>query len=382
MISTCSMSSTRAVAIFRTSSTTGLSADNFNLRLLDSPSPRPPLNRRPARPRGTSTRSKETILAPGAYGIRVRAPCTNSLRLGSALDHLSEITSFIRLLLSSEQFHLLLVQGPPGWGKSSLTKTVLGSIGQPFRELGSYCTPLALFNGLVADRSGLLLVDDTHGVFQSGLAMSLLNAATWPTGSDGKRTVRWTSTTEKAAADSVDFSGKLIVLTNYLPESPQAGAFKNRALNYRLDVTKEKIGELLLVAAKSVEHFADTKLSTDVARFLGQQAHFHGPSEISLRTLRVGYELASVDPVRWQELLLKGLPSPDPQQVVVELQRSSLKVKDQEEIFIKQTGMQRRKFYYIREQLGFATEVRSRAAKVVAISRARARKAQQGGKRR
>jgi len=289
------------------------------------------------------------------------------------LDHLTEITSFIRLLLASKQFHLLLVQGPPGWGKSSLTKAVLGSLGITARELGAYCTPLALFNGLVANPSGLLLVDDTHGVFQNPLSMSLLNAATWPTSADGKRTVRWTSTTERAAADGVDFAGKLIVLTNYLPDSPQAVAFKNRALNYRLDVPREQVGELLLAAAASKDHFRDTKLACEVARFLGEQALFHGSSEISLRTLRMGYELASVDPERWRPLLVKGLPSRTPEALVQELASSKLKVREQEELFIRQTGLHRRKFYYLREQAGFASEARSKAAKVVAISRAKSK---------
>ena len=54
------------------------------------------------------------------------------------LDHLTDITDYIRLLLSSEHYHLMLVQGPPGWGKSSLTRKVLGELGQEFRELGSY----------------------------------------------------------------------------------------------------------------------------------------------------------------------------------------------------------------------------------------------------
>lgn len=290
------------------------------------------------------------------------------------MDHLAEITSFIRLLLESQHFHLLLVQGPPGWSKSTITKTVLENLEVEYRELGAYCTPLALFNGLVENPDGMLLADDTSGVFQNLQTMALLNAATWPSGPDGKRIVRWTSTTEKAAADMVDYSGKLIVLTNHVPDTPQTAAFKNRALNYQLRVTKEMIGSLLLTAAKSKEHFSDTRLATDVARFLGQQAHYHGPNEISLRTLRMGYELASVDQERWQDLLLKGLPTPDPHQVVIELDRSTMKVKEQEALFTKQTGFQRRKFYQIREQLGLVSETRSKATKVIAISRARAKR--------
>ena len=267
------------------------------------------------------------------------------------------------------------MQGQAGWGKSSLTRKVLSDRSVPWRELGSYCTPLALFNGLVADPSELLLVDDTHGIFQSPLSMSLINAATWPTGSDGRRVVRWTSTTEKAAADSVDFKGKLVVLTNYLPDSPQAFAFRNRALSYRLDVSKERVGDLLMAAAKSEAHFADIRLSTEVARFLGQQALIYGSSEISLRTLQMGYELASVDPTGWRGLLMSGLPRADPQQIVQELGRSSMKVKEQEELFIRQTGLQRRKFYYIREQIGLASAVRSKATSIVARSRAKTRQA-------
>src|SRR5690606_18829863 len=109
-----------------------------------------------------------------------------------------------------------------------------------------------------------------------------------------------------------------------------------------------------------------------------QQAHFHGPNEISLRTLRMGYELASVDAENWQDLLLKGLPTPDAQQVVLDLNRSSMKVKEKEILFTKQTGFQRRKFYQIRDQLGLASAKRSQAAKVIALSRVKAKQARKG----
>lgn len=280
------------------------------------------------------------------------------------LDHLAEISDYIALLLSSEHFHLLLVQGPPGWGKSSLCRAVLDRLGRGYRELGSYATPLGLFNGLVDHPDELLMVDDCAGLFHNPLSMSLLNAATWPVREGGPRTVRWTSTTELAASASIDFKGKMIVLTNALPTTPQAQAFRSRALNYRLDISRHNIAEHLVAAASSAGRFADAPVATEVARFLGQQADHHDAEHISLRTLRLGYELATVNPSRWKDLLLKALPrvAVDPKQLVLDLSQQGSKVELQAATFMEQTGLSRRRFFYFREQLGLSESTKTRAS--------------------
>jgi hypothetical protein len=277
------------------------------------------------------------------------APIT--IRDVSPLKFLEDIKGLIEVLLGSDRFHVLVVQGPPGWGKTYQTRTALNELGVPFQLLGSYSTPLALFNKLVNDPRGVLVVDDTAGLFYSPLALSILNSASW-TSADGRRTVIWSSTTERAAAESVDFRGKLIVLTNFMPESPQARAFINRSLHYPIAIDRDTMAENLQDAARSAKHFPDADRARDVAEFLIEQAAYHDYTKFSLRTLEQGYELAKVRPDGWRELLMKLLPKNDPEQVVRELYATEIATKEQVIEFCRITGRSRRTFFNIRDRLG------------------------------
>jgi len=213
------------------------------------------------------------------------------------LKYLADIKRFIHLLVESERFHLFTVMGAPGWAKTHGTRTTLAELGVNYQLLGSYATPLALFNKLAEDPKQTLVIDDCAGVFHNPQAMSILNAASWPSAeAEGRRRVIWTSTTEKAVTDSFDFQGKIIVLTNFIPETPQAKAFISRALHYRIEIDHESIGSHLREADKSKAHYPETKRALEVASFLSSHAHYHEPGKISLRTLDLGYELAALDP--------------------------------------------------------------------------------------
>ncbi len=169
-----------------------------------------------------------------------------------------------------------------------------------------------------------------------------------------ERRVIWTSTSEKPATDAFDFTGKIIVLTNFIPETPQAKAFVNRALNYRIEIDADLVGELLLEAARSTNHFSNGAVAAEVAAFLGHQARYHDPGKISLRTLELGYEFATLAPDDWQDLLLKALPRPgltNPEQLVRNLVGSKLRSEQQAAEFSRLTGKSRRTFFYTRERL-------------------------------
>ena len=234
------------------------------------------------------------------------------------------------MLLQSRRFHLLIVQGPPGWGKSSITADALRRLGIDFHAVGSYSTPLALFNTLVENDDATIILDDTSGLFQHQQAMAILNAATWASASTiAGRRVTWTSATEMASASEVIFRGKLIVLTNHLPNTPAASAFKTRALNYTLEVDAGSAAALLVEAAQSEAHFPETELAQQVASFLGNYATEFGPHRINLRTLEMGYDFASLQPQRWQELLMMALPKGSHSDLVRELESSGLSVEQQ-----------------------------------------------------
>ncbi len=268
--------------------------------------------------------------------------------------------------MRSEKFHLLCISGAPGWAKTHTTRQFLSDLGTNYRMLGAYSTPLALYNHLSNFPHDISVIDDTAGLFYNAQALSILNAATWPgVTKGGKRVVTWTSTSEKVAVPSFEFHGKIIVLTNFLPDTPQAKAFINRAMQYNIRLSGDQVADLLLYAAKS-GHFASTYCAVQVAKFLGAKAREYAQSgarcPISLRTLEMGVEIAENEPESWQELLesaipgvapaLKGVAVKSSMDVLKSLGQSGLKISQQFAEFHQATGMSRRSFFYQRKKLG------------------------------
>ena len=289
------------------------------------------------------------------------------------MRHTEKISYYISVLAKSEKFHLLVVVGAAGWAKTATTKRTLESLGIDYDLLGAYSTPLALFNKLCEVPDQTLVIDDTSGLFTNMQSLGILNAACWPgAGRSSKRTVKWTSTSEKAFSDSVDFEGKIIVLANAMPQSPSARALINRALHYQIKIEPEDIPRLILEAVEEARHFPDKDLARAVARFIGSEAPNYDASRISLRTLELGYEFAShgqdwkehlvsTFTPKPQESALSKADKPDYQQtqvkvkdLVLDLEASSMPVKDQLLEFQRQTQLSERTFWNKRNALGLA----------------------------
>ena len=182
--------------------------------------------------------------------------------------------------------------------------------------------------------------------------MSILKASAWSsTGTRGERKVAWGSSSGKVEQDSVSFRGKLILITNSIPQSRETKAFLSRSIFYEMNFGKSEIISMLRDAAKSSEYFEDNRVAGEVAEFLIEKLKERDHSNISLRTLHVGCELAATHPDDWRELLEPLLPPLDPESVM-ESFATELSPKDQEQHFISATGMSRRTFYNVKKELG------------------------------
>ena len=235
------------------------------------------------------------------------------------MRYLSDIRNLIEFLLGNPSQHVLVISGPSGWAKTASIRKILGDLEVGYSLLGAYSTPLGLYNKLAAGAAeddnlvarDLHILDDTAGVLNNAQALSILNAASWPSAGQGnKRRIVWTSARRNATLPHFYFEGKLIVLTNYMTELPQARAFVNRALNYKIEIRAKEIRSLFLEAAKSREYFPNRDQAAIVARFVADQAKNFAPGKISLRDLTRAYEFASYFPetAAWQNLFLKTLP--------------------------------------------------------------------------
>jgi hypothetical protein len=270
-------------------------------------------------------------------------------------NHASTIKSLIITMRASLTMHALIVEGPAGWGKTTAVDSALNQAGIRASYLGSYSTPLHLFNFLYEHSNDCIVIDDTAGLFCESSSMAILKAATWPRGN--QRTIRWGSSTSKAITEEFTFQGKLIIVCNTFPATADAEAIKSRSFPFKVRLNAVRAKELLEIAAKDESLFKDTKSALAVAEYLGSCLTGNSLSTISFRTLQMGYELAQHNPNDWQKLLsgmVMTTASEDPRQVVIDLARQRLKVKDQARIFEDSTGFKRRTFFKLRRELSLS----------------------------
>jgi hypothetical protein len=284
------------------------------------------------------------------------------------MKHVQHIEALIETLVKSENFHALLIQSAPGWSKSTTIDNALRRIKLPFVTVGSYTTPLHFYNTIVEHPRSILVVDDSAGLFNDGKTMALLKSATWPSvGGDStssSRRVSWGSTSDKVLTPTVDFSGKIILLTNTLPQGKETQAFLTRCLSYRISFTEAEIKKMLLSAVESNEYFKNLSLARAVAKFLVHPSLNVDFSQLNLRTLRLGYELATTQPEHWKELLPNLLPRASSKMNAGKMPSldSTLPVKRLENSFISSTGMSRRTFYYQRKKAGLSRSYRAKSS--------------------
>lgn len=266
------------------------------------------------------------------------------------MDHVSAIRKYIEAIIDADDMHSLIIEGPPGWGKTTSVEESLKLAKIEALHLGAYSTPLNLYNFLAENSDGVILLDDCAGIFNDPSAMAILKAATWPSRRN-KRMVKWGSTSSKAAADEFEFFGKLIIVCNSFPKTADGEAIRSRGYARGIDIKISEAKRLILEAAALKKWFTKTKLSTEVAEFLVSQITESSLPQISFRTLKKGYRLAEVHPDSWRELFADTLPrgTVEPGVLIKELSKQNLMVKDQKRIFIEKTGLSSRSFFNYRK---------------------------------
>ncbi len=269
------------------------------------------------------------------------------------MRHIEDISALIRVLRQNDTFHALVIESPPGWAKSSTVEKALSEANIQFVSLGSYSTPLALYNSLCENPKALLVLDDCAGLFGEATSMSILKAACWASaGSGGGRRVSWSSSSERVLKPEFVFNGKIILLTNSVPMGKETQALLSRTLYLRLAFEVSEVKCMLIEAASSSDYFPDRGLAENVVHFLVSNDQKYDLRKLNLRTLKMGYEIARSNPSAWRDLLHRLLPATtqtSPQDVLRSLSISDLPVEEQAREFAMATGLSRRTFYYYRQ---------------------------------
>lgn len=267
------------------------------------------------------------------------------------MNHVDAIKMYIESVSDAPDLHVLIIEGPAGWGKTTAVDKALELAGIEALHIGAYSTPLNLYNFLAENADRVIVADDCAGIFNDVSAMAILKAATWPSRGE-RRIVKWGSTSSKASTPEFEFRGKLIIVCNAFPSTPDGEAIRSRGYARRIDVAVSEAKVLLRTAARDKKWFDSPKVASSVAEFLIERLNEATLPGMSFRTLKKGYRLAVSHPSSWRDLLAPTLPtgSLDPEKLVRELSRQKLKVKDQARIFEEKTGLKVRSFYNYRRE--------------------------------
>ncbi len=267
------------------------------------------------------------------------------------MDHVNDIECLLKTLVGSPRFHALVIESPAGWGKSSTLERAVTDLKLDYHAIGSYVTPLALYNAFISHPKSVLVLDDCAGLFGDAIGMALLKAASWcSAGTHGERLVTWNSTSERIAQPTIAFSGKIVLLANAIPKGRDTRAFLSRTLYLQVRFNGEKAAEMLNEASRQTDFFEDQETAQNVAKFLSDRVKASEVNSINLRTLQMGYELARANPTSWETLLAKLVSPADPRYVIEDLAKSDLLVEEQFREFSRITGLSRRTFFKYRKE--------------------------------
>lgn len=270
------------------------------------------------------------------------------------MNYIAKIKSYLSLVLKSKDFHAVIVEGPAGWGKTTTIINSFKELGIEPAVLGSYSTPLHFFNFLHENSKRFVLIDDCAGLFSSQTSMAILKAATWGSGTDG-RIIKWGTTTQKVKSDSFCFEGKLVIICNFFPSNSDGLAVKSRSLAHKIEVNSKEAQDLVQILSNNRTIFPNQSAAEEISKYLINKFNLLGSDIINLRTLKLAYELCDEDSSNWKTLIEDLLPKYDSssnEDYVLELSKSGLCVNEQLQRFESKTGLKRRRFFYIRNQLG------------------------------
>ena len=274
----------------------------------------------------------------------------SQLKSRNSLDHVTSIRKYVEAIFTAKDLHVLVVEGVAGWGKTTAVEEALAQAGIESLHLGSYSTPLNFYNFLAENPSSVVIADDCAGLLGDAGAMAILKAATWPS-RGGQRFVHWGSTSKKAVVPKFEFTGKLIIVCNSFPKTADGDAIRSRGFSKSIDINVKEAADLLRSAANDAKYFEDGERAKMAAEFLIAHLSEESLPQISFRTLIKGYRLAESHPEDWRELFGGILPEAksEPRELVLELAKQGLKVKDQLKIFEQRTGFSERSFYLYRK---------------------------------
>ena len=256
------------------------------------------------------------------------------------------IKKYVEIVLNSQKFNGLVIEGAFGTGKSTLIKAVIKEKNRDFLYLNSYSTPLAFFKEVYKNRKNIIILDDLEGIFKDRRGKSILRALL---NNEKNRYIVYESTTERLdVPKKFIFEGKIILLHNriidYLDEN-----ILSRVFVRKLDFS---VGEMLELS-EQVICFNYNELKKEeisgIADFIKAHAD-ESTKDFSFRTILKITELYKNEP-DWRTLALDELEKDEELRIILDVMNKYSDVKLQVNEYMALTGHSRRTFFRKKKSL-------------------------------
>lgn len=136
-------------------------------------------------------------------------------------------------LLAVHQNMNVINCGPPGQGKSHLTKTLCDKLGIKYILVAGHKSPKEFFN--VFKNKGLIIVDESATLIRNPKIMDMLLSALWDS------QVEWSNNRKQ---EKIIFEGNIIFNTNSIPNSPFMDALKDRCIYNDVKLTEKQLKKI------------------------------------------------------------------------------------------------------------------------------------------
>lgn len=251
----------------------------------------------------------------------------------------------------------LILVSEGGLGKSWITVKTLAeeglAEGKDYAVLTTFSTPLQLYHKIYEHRDKLLVLDDVEGIVSNRTALSIVKSALWS--ATPRRIVQYNSTTEKLKApESFEFTGRMILCMNELPNNAVARALRSRAVYYEIRLPHERVVELMREIADSRKDGPLTEGERrEVADYIARTST--PATNLDLRTVvkACGLRAFSKNNGGGWEAMVDGMLERDEElELLVELAGSGGTVGEQARRWTNITGRSRATFFRRKSGLG------------------------------
>jgi hypothetical protein len=241
----------------------------------------------------------------------------------------------------------LIIDGEPGFGKTTQVLKKVKESKIPYKYIKSYSTPLSLFTILQENSDKVIILDDCDNLFNNRTAVAILKGAL--DDSSAGRVVQWNSTTSRLLELGIEsefvFKGKIIIIVNeFNTRNNDIKAIQSRCYNVTVFFN---LKEKLAILKKFVRKREERKVFKLLSEFVTEAHTFD---------LRVFYKLVSIYTKKGLNALKMALKD-----IVVEdegmvayfkaTRDKSLRVRQQVRLFSEDSGLSRATFYRIKKKV-------------------------------